>query len=183
MEEWKDERMEESNLPIFHYVSRFTFHVSRITFHVLSIAILAYFLFSPTGDLAAQYASPPEDGLESQAEEPSDTSLDTAPSKKTSAALDPKNNTPEEGKVIGQGDDMVIQNNFVQIHGNGLIKYEDVVLYAEHIWADFNENLMRAAGNVRLIIGNEETHANELIFNLETKKGIVREGFTYNAPW
>jgi len=212
MEDWKkwergDGRLEDwgPNLPSFHpsilpfffpsvsrfafHVSRFTFHVSHVTFHmsrfalpILSIVILAYFLFSPTGDLAAQDASPPEGGLESQAEEPSDTSLDTT-RQKPSAALDPKNNTPEEGKVIGQGDDMVIQNNFVQIHGNGLIKYEDVVLYAEHIWADFNENLMRAAGNVRLIIGNEETHANELIFNLETKKGIVREGFTYNAPW
>ncbi|MCZ6676940.1 MAG: peptidylprolyl isomerase, partial [Candidatus Poribacteria bacterium] len=97
--------------------------------------------------------------------------------------LDPETATPEEGELVAKGDDLNFHNNLIQIHGNGLIKYEDVVLYADHIWADFGENIMRAAGNVHLLVGNEETFANELVYNLETKKGIIREGFTYNDPW
>ena len=85
--------------------------------------------------------------------------------------------------VIGDGDDMSMVDNFVQIHGNALIKFEDVILRADHVWADFDENLMRASGNVHLIVGNEETYSDELIFNLENKKGIARNGFTYSDPW
>lgn len=85
--------------------------------------------------------------------------------------------------VIGDGDDMSMVDNFVQIHGNALIKFEDVILRADHVWADFDENLMRASGNVHLTVGNEETYSDELIFNLENKKGIARNGFTYSDPW
>lgn len=85
--------------------------------------------------------------------------------------------------VIGDGDDMSMVDNFVQIHGNALIKFEDVILRADHVWADFDENLMRASGNVHLIVGDEETYSDELIFNLENKKGIARNGFTYSDPW
>ena len=85
--------------------------------------------------------------------------------------------------VIGDGDDMAMVDNFVQIHGNALIKFEDVILRADHIWADFGENLMRASGNVHLKMGDEETYSDELIFNLETKKGIARNGFTFSDPW
>ena len=97
--------------------------------------------------------------------------------------LDPEQMTPDPGIVIGDGDEMVMQDNFVQIHGNALIKYGDMILRADHVWADFNENLMRASGNVHLISGNEETFSDELVFNLETKKGIARNGFTYTDPW
>lgn len=101
----------------------------------------------------------------------------------TSERLNPETDVPEEGMVIGDGDDMAIVDNFVQIHGNALIKFEDVILRADHIWADFDENLMRASGNVHLKIGNEETYSDELIFNLENKKGIARNGFTFSDPW
>ena len=100
-----------------------------------------------------------------------------------SERLNPETDIPEEGMVIGDGDDMSIVDNFVQIHGNALIKHEDVVLRADHVWADFDENLLRASGNVHLKVGNEETYSDELIFNLETKKGIARNGFTYSDPW
>ncbi|MCG9132119.1 peptidylprolyl isomerase [Candidatus Poribacteria bacterium] len=101
----------------------------------------------------------------------------------TPERLNPETDTPEEGMVIGDGDDMSIVDNFVQIHGNALIKFEDVILRADHVWADFDDNLMRATGNVHLIVGSEETYSDELIFNLENKKGIARNGFTYSDPW
>ncbi|RKU22179.1 hypothetical protein C6503_04220 [Candidatus Poribacteria bacterium] len=100
-----------------------------------------------------------------------------------SERLNPETDVPEEGMVIGDGDDMSIVDNFVQIHGNALIKFEDVILRADHVWADFDENLLRASGNVHLKVGNEETYSDELIFNLENKKGIARNGFTYSDPW
>ena len=100
-----------------------------------------------------------------------------------SRKLDPENMTPEAGDLLAKGDDLSFHKNLIQIHGNGLIKYDEVILYADHIWADFDENVMRAAGNVHLLVGKEETFANELVYNLETKKGIVREGFTFSDPW
>ena len=101
----------------------------------------------------------------------------------TSRKLDPENMSPQEGDLLAKGDDLSFHNNLIQIHGNGLIKYDEVVLYADHIWADFEENVMRASGNVHLLVGNEETFANELLFNIETKRGIIREGFTFSDPW
>ena len=100
-----------------------------------------------------------------------------------SRKLDPENMSPKEGDLLAKGDNLTFHENLIQIHGNGLIKYGEVVLYADHIWADFDENIMRAAGNVHLLVGNEETYANELLFNLETKKGIIREGFSFSDPW
>ena len=101
----------------------------------------------------------------------------------TSRTLDPESMSPEEGDLLAKGDHLTFHDNLIQIHGNGLIKYDEVVLRADHIWADFDENVMRAAGNVHLLVGNEETFANELLYNLETKKGIIREGFTFSDPW
>ena len=121
-------------------------------------------------------------------EETSETPLATdspSPEEPTQSSrkLDPENMSPEEGDLLAKGDDLTFHNNLIQIHGNGLIKYDEVVLYADHIWADFEENVMRASGNVHLLVGNEETFANELLYNLETKKGIIREGFTFSDPW
>ena len=164
----------------------------RITFHISRLITLLFCLSLSIGNLAAQdEPAPPADENRSEttpAETPAETPPETlstpdTPEKASTERLDPEQMTPEKGMLIGDGDSMAMVNNFVHIHGNGLIKFEDVVLYADHIWADFNENIMRASGNVRLIVGNEKTFADELIYNLETKKGIVRNGYTYNDPW
>ena len=149
-------------------------------------------LFLPIDTVLAQVQStPPNDPSEvstSSPEDPSKTDeaanlLLTDVEKSSTARLDPRGTAPEKETVIGDGDKMFMSDNFVQIHGNALIKSEDVVLYADHIWADFDDNIMRATGNVRLIVGKEETFADELIFDLETKKGIARDGFTFDDPW
>ncbi len=134
---------------------------------------------------------PPEEG-DAQPPEPPTAEAETPDSEAEQAQeeeeggserLNPETDVPEEGMVIGDGDDMSIVDNFVQIHGNALIKFEDVILRADNVWADFDENLLRASGNVHLKVGNEETYSDELIFNLENKKGIARNGFTYSDPW
>ena len=126
-------------------------------------------------------AQPPESPAE--AETPDAQEEQAQEEESSPERLNPETDTPEEGMVIGDGDDMSIVDNFVQIHGNALIKFEDVILRADHVWADFDENLLRASGNVHLKVGNEETYSDELIFNLENKKGIARNGFTYSDPW
>ena len=168
----------------------------RITFHISRLITLLFCLLLPIANLVAQDdPTPPADENQSEtepaetpAEPPAETPPETpsepaTPEKVATERLDPEKMTPEKGMLIGDGDSMAMVNNLVRIHGNGLIKFEDVVLYADHIWADFDENIMRASGNVRLIVGNEKTFADELIYNLETKKGIVRNGYTYNDPW
>ena len=149
-------------------------------------------LFLPLNALLAQVQSRlPNDASEASAsstEDPSTKKEAANPSltdvqKSSTARLDLRDATPEEGTVIAGGDNTSMADNFVQIHGNAIIKTEDVVLHADHIWADFNDNIMRASGNARLFVGNEETFADELIFNLETKKGIARDGFTFDDPW
>ena len=121
---------------------------------------------------------PPAEGTQE-----SDTQAETEAEEGTSERLNPETDVPGEGMVIGDGDRVSMVDNFVQIHGNALVKFEDVVLRADNIWADFDENLMRASGNVHLKVGNEETYSDELVFNLENKKGIARDGFTYSDPW
>ena len=143
----------------------------------------------PTDPLVPE-AEVPEDPDQTQSADPPAPEIEgpesTDPTEEEGSAserLNPETDVPEEGMVIGDGDDMAMVDNFVQIHGNALIKFEDVILRADHIWADFDENLMRASGNVHLIMGDEETYSDELIFNLENKKGIARNGFTFSDPW
>ena len=192
--------------------SRFTIHVLSLVILMLNLILVAGELAAQTGTPAtpdeevtsvqtetpsetAPPTDPPDpeastDGEapivppEANSETPSATDSPTPEEPtQTSRKLDPENMSPEEGDLLAKGDDLTFHNNLIQIHGNGLIKYDEVVLYADHIWADFDENVMRASGNVHLLVGNEETFANELMFNLATKQGIIREGFSFSDPW
>ena len=147
-----------------------------VTQPLLALFVIACLLCTIQFSIA-QEAQPSDP---SAAEESTD---ETGEEGSASERLNPETDVPEEGMVIGDGDDMAMVDNFVQIHGNALIKFEDVILRADHIWADFDENLMRASGNVHLKIGDEETYSDELIFNLDNKKGIARNGFTFSDPW
>ena len=120
----------------------------------------------------------PTDGAQTPDTSDAAESEETAPER-----LNPETDVPEDGMVLGDGDTVSMVENLVQIHGNALVKFEDVILRADHVWADFDENLVRASGNVHLKVGDEETYSDELVFNLETKKGIARNGFTYSDPW
>ena len=158
------------------------FHIpaSGIERIALALFVIAC-LLCPVGFSIAQEAQPSDPpATETQVPESTD---ETEQEGSAAERLNPKTDVPEEGMVIGDGDDLAMVDNFVQIHGNALIKFEDVILRADHIWVDFDENLVRASGNVHLKIGDEETYSDELIFNLENKKGIARNGFTFSDPW
>ena len=158
----------------------FLISMPRIERIALALFVIAC-LLCPIQYSIAQEAQPVEPPA-SETEVPESTDQ-TQEEGTASERLNPEKDVPGEGMVIGDGDDMAMVDNFVQIHGNALIKFEDVILRADHIWADFDENLMRASGNVHLKIGDEETYSDELIFNLDNKKGIARNGFTFSDPW
>ena len=194
-------RKNEPDLPTPYQRHAFLVQTSGITRTVLALFFMACLLCPVQFTIAqdAQPADPPApeatevpestDQLQPaepptpETEVPESTDQTEQEDESASERLNPETDVPEEGMVIGDGDDMAMVDNFVQIHGNALIKFEDVILRADHIWADFDENLMRASGNVHLKIGNEETYSDELIFNLENKKGIARNGFTFSDPW
>ena len=194
------------------YVSRFPFHVLSLTILTIYLILLTGELAAQTDPVAtaeetvlgeqaetSSETSPTEDPPAPEAPndgetptEPAEETSETPPtidsstpeeSAQASRKLDPENMSPETGDLLAKGDNLTFHKNTIQINGNGLIKYDEVVLYADHIWADFDENIMRAAGNVHLLVGNEETYANELLYNIETKKGIIREGFSFSDPW
>ena len=152
---------------------------------LLTFVVLTCFLFSNLS-IDAQETQQDEQTQPLQPSDNADTqSVDGTNQVSGSAKeiLNPETMTPDPDTVIGDGDEVILQDNFVQIHGNALIKFDDVVLRADHVWADFNDNIMRAAGNVYLKVGSEETYSDELVFNLETKKGIARNGYTFSDPW
>ena len=196
-------RLRKTDLPLLSFLS-FALTTTFTRACIAAILLVVVCFLTPIQMVIAQdaqsaepptvEAEPPDTEAEpAEAEtEPSDAEAEPSEStatdqseeeESTSARLNPETDTPEEGMVIGDGDDLSIVDNFVQIHGNALIKFEDVILRADHVWADFDDNLMRASGNVHLKVGNEETYSDELIFNLENKKGIARNGFTYSDPW
>ena len=170
----------EADLPTRYQHHAFLIPASGIEYIALALFVIACLLF-PVGFSIAQDADPSDPpAAETQAPESTDQTEEEGSG---SERLNPETDVPEEGMVIGDGDDLAMVDNFVQIHGNALIKFEDVILRADHIWADFDDNLMRASGNVHLKMGNEDTYSDELIFNLDTKKGIARNGFTFSDPW
>ena len=150
------------------------------------LAVVFTCIFLALTPLNAQETEPNEQIPAPDTSEKSDTTSEqkTTQTKTTKkSSLDIETMTPETDTVIGDGDEVVLLDNLVQIHGNALIKYDNITLRADHVWADFNENLLRAAGNVYLKVGEEETFSDELVYNLETKKGIARNGFTFSDPW
>lgn len=160
--------------------------ISRLTCSLLLIFIgLVCFLSFNPSIVFAQESQQDEQTQPSQPSDDADAQSDDTDQSEnsTSEALNIEKMVPDPDTVIGDGDEVILQDNFVQIHGNALIKYDDIVLRADHVWADFNDNIIRAAGNVYLKVGNEETYSDELVFNLETKKGIARNGYTFSDPW
>lgn len=146
---------------------------------ILFIVLLVFILLFPLQLSTAQESQSASPNSSQKTDTPNGE--DTNPTAKE--RLNPETMTPDPDTVLGDGDEVILHDNLVHIHGDALIKYEDVILRADHVWADFNENLMRAAGNVYLKVGEEETYSDELVFNLETKKGIARNGYTFSDPW
>jgi hypothetical protein len=112
----------------------------------------------------------------------SDTSNVTQPDKSDKKA-DPKPKTVSikagpNGKVTWW-----TGKNLGKVHGGGIVKYEDVTLIADDIWADMDAEVIEASGNVSLQSKDQILMAKHLIFDLKTKKGILKDGLSMDTPW
>ncbi len=176
MSQHKNTLMQRTSLHNIKSKNKQPIHRLLFLFSILIVPLSCLLL-----PIRSLYAQTPETPSQESSEnvDTNETQSSTTPQQ----VLDPETMSPEPDTVIGDGDEVIILDNLVRIHGDALIKYDNVTLRADHVWADFNENLMRAAGNVYLKVGEEETFSDELVFNLDTKKGIARNGFTFSDPW
>jgi len=76
-----------------------------------------------------------------------------------------------------------VDKNLGKAHGGAIVKYEDVTLIADNIWADMDSEVIEASGNVTMQSKDQILMANFMIFDLKTKKGILKEGLSIDTPW
>lgn len=77
----------------------------------------------------------------------------------------------------------LLGKNLGTAHGDAVVEYDDVILKADHIWADLDAEVIEARGNVRLITGDQTVTAEFMLFDLKSKKGIMRDGMSFDDPW
>ncbi|MBM3283343.1 hypothetical protein FJY90_03745, partial [Candidatus Gottesmanbacteria bacterium] len=87
-------------------------------------------------------------------------------------------NAGPNGKVI-----FFTGKNLGIAHGNAVVKYEDVILKADHVWADLDKEVLEAEGNVRLETKDQNVTAKHLLFDLKNKKGLIIDGVSFDDPW
>jgi len=68
-------------------------------------------------------------------------------------------------------------------HGAAVVEYDDVILKADHIWADLNLEVIEARGNVILETKDQTVASNYMLFDLRSKKGIMKDGTSLDDPW
>ncbi|MBD3184256.1 hypothetical protein GF312_18375, partial [Candidatus Poribacteria bacterium] len=68
-------------------------------------------------------------------------------------------------------------------HGDAVVVYEDVTLKADHVWADLRREVVEAQGNVILEMKDQTILAESMIFDLKDKRGIMRDGTSFDRPW
>lgn len=82
-----------------------------------------------------------------------------------------------------EGKEVIWQDEVVHLIGDAYIRFENMALQSNNAWADFSKNVLRAEGKVRLTVDEEVTYADELVFDLKTKKGVAYGGAAYGSPW
>ena len=102
---------------------------------------------------------------------------------------DPEPHQAEQGRTvsISAGPDgkvtWLFGRNLGTAHGNAVVKYDDIVLKADHIWADLDVEVIEAQGNVNLEMKDQTITARHMLFDLKSKKGIMKDGLSFDNPW
>ena len=86
--------------------------------------------------------------------------------------------TGPDGKVV-----WLFDKNQGMAYGDAVVKYEDVTLKADHVWADMDNEVIEASGNITLEMENETILAQHMLFDLKNKRGIMKEGLSFDDPW
>lgn len=82
------------------------------------------------------------------------------------------------GKVV-----WLFDKNMGKAYGSAIVKYEDVTLIADQVWADMDAEIIEASGHVTLQTKDQILMANHLIFDLKNKKGKLKDGLSLDEPW
>jgi len=103
----------------------------------------------------------------------------------------PKKESPFAVKIERTAVDSVVQDvkeKLIHYYGNAVVKYDDIVLEANYLMFDLNTNVVTAKGLAdstgRLIgcpkftQGETKFEAEEMSYNFQTKKGIIRKVWT-----
>ena len=74
-----------------------------------------------------------------------------------------------------------IQNESFEASDGVILKYGDITLRADNMKKLENRNVILASGNVLLTQGTEKVLANEVEFDLDTKKAIIKDSKAYDS--
>ena len=122
--------------------------------------------------------------------QPPTDSLSTAqpPTKKTSV---PKKDSPFEVQVIRTAVDSVVQDmktKTIYYYGEAVVKYDDITLEANYLEFNLNTNVVTAKGlpdslgvmhgTPKFTQGETKFESQEMSYNFQTKKGIIRKVWT-----
>jgi len=82
------------------------------------------------------------------------------------------------GKVV-----WFFDQNLGKAYGSAIVKYEDVTLTADKVWADMDAEIIEAEGNVILQTKDQTLMAKHILFDLKNKKGVLKDGMSVDTPW
>jgi lipopolysaccharide assembly outer membrane protein LptD (OstA) len=74
-----------------------------------------------------------------------------------------------------------IGNKIIFMHGNGIVRYHNMVLYADTIHFLFAQDMLCATGHPQLIDGNDTVVGDNMVYNLRTKRGKVKYGTAHST--
>ncbi|MGB4955347.1 MAG: LPS-assembly protein LptD, partial [Leptotrichiaceae bacterium] len=74
-----------------------------------------------------------------------------------------------------------IQNESFEASDGVILKYGDITLRADNMKKLENRNVILASGNVLLTQGTEKVLADEVEFDLDTKKAIIKSSKAYDS--
>lgn len=83
-----------------------------------------------------------------------------------------------DGKVT-----WLLNKNLGFASGSAIVEYEDIVLKAERVWADMDKEVIEAQGDVSLEMKDQTIKAQHMVFDLKTKRGIMKDGLSFDDPW
>ena len=118
-------------------------------------------------------------------------SVDTMPRPRRTIRPPRKKDAPFEVKIVRTAVDSVVQDmksKILYYYGNAVVKYDDITLEANYLEFDLNTNVVtakglpdttgRLQGTPLFTQGETKFEAEEMSYNFQTKKGIIRKVWT-----
>ncbi len=110
-------------------------------------------------------------------------SIDTTVNNTTQDSVTTASSTVKKDTVKYEADTIEydIGNKIIFMHGNGVVRYHNMTLYADTIHFLFAQNMLLATGHPELIDGTDTVVGENMVYNLSTKRGKVRYGTAHST--